>query len=400
MQNFIFHNPVKIYFGKGQASNITQEAQSRPGTVLIVYGGGSIKRNGAYDDVMNALKEAGNEVVELSGVTPNPRLDITLKGVALAREKNVSLILAVGGGSVIDCAKFISLGAGIGDNEDLWDDYIETGKPAPENLIPLGVVLTTAATGSEMGDAAVLTNWERNRKLGYVSFPLTPKFSVLDPSYLLTLPKEQTIYGFEDMFCHTCEQYFSLPSDDNLSDEMAESIMRHILRSWRACLRDPEDYQARSNAMWDSTLALNRLISRGKQEDWVTHGIEHAISAKYDIAHGAGLAVVHAHWMKYVYEASPEATARFARWARNVWGVDATGKSERLLAQEGIERYVDFLRRVGAPLTFEQAGVVDVDDAALDQMADHAGEVGGSYRHISRDDARAILQNCVSEVVF
>ena len=192
--------------------------------MLLVYGGGSIKRNGAYDDVTAALREAGNEVVELSGVTPNPRLDKVLEGVNLVREHGVSLILAVGGGSVIDCAKFISLGSGLGEDEDLWYDYVETGKPAPENLVPLVVVLTIAATGSEMGDAAVLTNWARNRKLGYTSFPLTLKFSVLDPTYLLTLPAEQTTYGFVDIFCHTCEQYFSLPSDDNLSDEMAEAI--------------------------------------------------------------------------------------------------------------------------------------------------------------------------------
>ena len=195
MRNFIFHNPVKIYFGEGQAVHVAEEAKSRPGAVLLVYGGGSIKRNGAYDDVTAALREAGNEVIELSGVTPNPRLDKVLEGVKLVKEHGVSLILAVGGGSVIDCAKFISLGSGLGEDEDLWDDYVETGKPAPENLVPLGVVLTTAATGSEMGDAAVLTNWARNRKLGYTSFPLTPKFSVLDPTYLLTLPVEQTTYG-------------------------------------------------------------------------------------------------------------------------------------------------------------------------------------------------------------
>ena len=346
-----------------------------------------------------ALREAGNEVVELSGVTPNPRLDKVLEGVNLVREHGVSLILAVGGGSVIDCAKFISLGSGLGEDEDLWDDYVETGKPAPENLVPLVVVLTIAATGSEMGDAAVLTNWARNRKLGYTSFPLTPKFSVLDPTYLLTLPAEQTTYGFVDMFCHTCEQYFSLPSDDNLSDEMAEAIQRHILRSWCACRRHPRSYEARGNAMWDSTFALNRVISRGKEEDWGTHGIEHALSAYFDIPHGAGLAVVHPHWMKYVYTSRPEATARFARWAVNVWGVDSTGKSEREVAEEGIERYADFLRLVGAPLTLSEVGI-PADPATLDKLADHAGDVGGSYRRITRDDARAILASCVTPVVF
>lgn len=399
MRNFIFHNPVKIYFGEGQAVHVTEEAKSRPGAVLLVYGGGSIKRNGAYDDVTAALREAGNEVIELSGVTPNPRLDKVFEGVNLVREHGVNLILAVGGGSVIDSAKFISLGSGLGEDEDLWYDYVETGKPAPENLVPLGVVLTTAVTGSEMGGVAVLTNWARNRKLGYTSFPLTPKFSVLDPTYLLTLPAEQTTYGFVDMFCHTCEQYFSLPSDDNLSDEMAEAIQRHILRSWRACRRHPRSYEARSNAMWDSTFALNRVISRGKEEDWVTHGIEHALSAYFDISHGAGLAVVHPHWMKYVYTSRPEATARFARWAVNVWGVDSTGKSEREVAEEGIEHYVDFLRLVGAPLTLSEVGI-PADPATLDKLADHAGDVGGSYRRITRDDARAILALCVTPVVF
>lgn len=399
MRDFIFHNPVKIYFGKGQARHIAQEVERVEGAVLVVYGGGSIKRNGAYDDVMAALAGTGHKIIELPGVTPNPRLDKALEGVRLVKEHGVGLILAVGGGSVIDCAKFISLGSGIGDDEDLWDDYIETGKPAPEGLIPVGVVLTTAATGSEMGDAAVLTNWERNRKLGYTSFPLMPRFSVLDPSYLMTLPAEQTVYGFEDMFCHTCEQYFSYPVDDNLSDEIAEGIQRHILRSWRACLSDPKDYEARSNAMWDSTLALNRIISRGKEEDWVTHGIEHALSAYTDIAHGAGLAVVHPHWMAYVYLVNDEVTARFARWAVDVWGVTPTGKPDRTVAEEGIDRYVDFLRRVGAPLTLSEAGVPD-DPASLDKYADHAGEAGGSFVQIHRDDARAILEACKEPVSF
>lgn len=399
MRDFIFHNPVKIYFGKGQARHIAQEVERVEGAVLVVYGGGSIKRNGAYDDVMAALAGTGRKIIELPGVTPNPRLDKALEGVRLVKEHGVGLILAVGGGSVIDCAKFISLGSGIGDDEDLWDDYIETGKPAPEGLIPVGVVLTTAATGSEMGDAAVLTNWERNRKLGYTSFPLMPRFSVLDPSYLMTLPAEQTVYGFEDMFCHTCEQYFSYPVDDNLSDEIAEGIQRHILRSWRACLSDPKDYEARSNAMWDSTLALNRIISRGKEEDWVTHGIEHALSAYTDIAHGAGLAVVHPHWMAYVYLVNDEVTARFARWAVDVWGVTPTGKTDRTVAEEGIDRYVDFLRRVGAPLTLSEAGVPD-DPASLDKYADHAGEASGSFVQIHRDDARAILEACKEPVSF
>lgn len=399
MRDFIFHNPVKIYFGKGQARHIAQEVERVEGAVLVVYGGGSIKRNGAYDDVMAALAGTGRKIIELPGVTPNPRLDKALEGVRLVKEHGVVLILAVGGGSVIDCAKFISLGSGIGDDEDLWDDYIETGKPAPEGLIPVGVVLTTAATGSEMGDAAVLTNWERNRKLGYTSFPLMPRFSVLDPSYLMTLPAEQTVYGFEDMFCHTCEQYFSYPVDDNLSDEIAEGIQRHILRSWRACLADPKDYEARSNAMWDSTLALNRIISRGKEEDWVTHGIEHALSAYTDIAHGAGLAVVHPHWMAYVYLVNDEVTARFARWAVDVWGVTPTGKTDRMVAEEGIDRYVDFLRRVGAPLILSEAGVPD-DPASLDKYADHAGEAGGSFVQIHRDDARAILEACKEPVSF
>lgn len=399
MRDFIFHNPVKIYFGKGQACHIAQEVERVEGAVLVVYGGGSIKRNGAYDDVMAALAGTGRKIIELPGVTPNPRLDKALEGVRLVKEHGVGLILAVGGGSVIDCAKFISLGSGIGDDEDLWDDYIETGKPAPEGLIPVGVVLTTAATGSEMGDAAVLTNWERNRKLGYTSFPLMPRFSVLDPSYLMTLPAEQTVYGFEDMFCHTCEQYFSYPVDDNLSDEIAEGIQRHILRSWRACLADPKDYEARSNAMWDSTLALNRIISRGKEEDWATHGIEHALSAYTDIAHGAGLAVVHPHWMAYVYLVNDEVTARFARWAVDVWGVTPAGKTDRMVAEEGIDRYVDFLRRVGAPLTLSEAGVPD-DPASLDKYADHAGEAGGSFVQIHRDDARAILEACKEPVSF
>lgn len=400
MQDFIFHNPVKIYFGKGQASHVAEEAAACEGPVLLVYGGGSIKRNGAYDDVIRALAAAGKQVVELAGVTPNPRLDKVLEGVALAKEHGVGLILAVGGGSAIDCAKFVALGAGIGSDEDLWHDYIESGRPAPEGLIPLGVVLTTAATGSEMGDSAVVTNTAIARKMGYTSFPLMPRFSVLDPSYLTTLGRDQTNYGFVDMFCHVCEQYLSLPSDDNLSDELAEAIMRHILRSWRACLADPSDYTARSNAMWDSTMALNRIISRGKETDWVTHGIEHGISAMHpEVAHGAGLAVVHPHWMKYVYRATPEATGRFARFACTVWGVDPTGRTEAEMAAEGIERYSDFLARMGCPRTLAEIGV-PADDAHLDELAAHHDAMGGSYQHVGTAEAREILADCVEPVAF
>lgn len=399
MKNFTFHNAVTIYFGENQMPHLSEEIKAVAGPVLMVYGGGSIRKNGAYDDAYAALGKTGKTVIELSGVTANPRLDKVLEGVALVKEHNVGLILAVGGGSVIDCAKGIALGAGIGEDEDLWDDYMETGKPAPSDLLPIGVVLTTAATGSEMGDATVLTNQKLHRKLGYLSAPLIPKFSVLNPHYLTTLPENETIFGFEDMFCHVCEQYFSLPSDGNLSDELAEALQRHILRSWRSCLQTPDDYVARSNAMWDSTLALSRMVLAGKDGDWVTHGIEHAVSAYYDIPHGAGLAIVHPHWMQYVYRSTAQATQRFARWAVNVWGVDATDKNEYQIAQEGIERYSDFLSRVGAPLTLEQAGVF-ADDIMLDKMADHVGTAGGSYRVIERDDARNILALCDSPVSF
>ncbi|USG65276.1 iron-containing alcohol dehydrogenase [Brevibacillus ruminantium] len=385
MNNFIYHNPTELLFGKGQLSHLTEKARQLGTSVLLVYGGGSIKRSGLYDKVVGLLQEAGCRVHELSGVEPNPRLSTVKKGIEICRQENVEWILAVGGGSVIDAAKAVAVG--VPYEGDVWDFYLRTA--VPEAALPLGTVLTLAATGSEMNRSSVVTNWETQEKLG--ASTTFPTFSILDPEHTFTVPRDQTIYGICDMMSHVFEQYFSHTEEIALQTRFAESILKTVIETAERVLANPEDYDARATILYCGTMALNGTLPVGVETDWATHKIEHAVSAVYDIPHGGGLAIIFPKWMRYVYR---ENVSRFKRFAVEVWGVDPSGKSEEEIALAGIEATEAFFARIGAPTRLAD---YKIGEEKLPVMAEKATPFGpiGSFKQLTSADVAEILRMCL-----
>ncbi|MBR2491222.1 MAG: iron-containing alcohol dehydrogenase, partial [Ruminiclostridium sp.] len=351
MYDFRFYNPVRIHFGKDALTHLPEELALVGQKILLVYGGGSIKASGLYDRVLAALQEAGKDVVELPGVMPNPRTEKVYEGIDLCKANGVDFILAVGGGSVIDCAKAIAVGART--DRDFWQAFFVNWEEA-EDAIPLGTILTIPATGSEMDRSSVITNWATGEKNGYDSDLTYPVFSILDPTLTYTLPKHQMVNGVVDTLSHIWELYFSEPDTESVTDALAEALMRSVISATRTALKDPTDYVARANIMWASTFALCGMLNNGKKTDWASHNIEHPLSAVFDVAHGAGLAVVHPNYMKYFCAYAPE---RYARYAVQVWGVDPAGKTTLEVAREGIQRTRDFFNEIGAPATLTDLGI-------------------------------------------
>lgn len=386
MKNFTFHNPTKLIFGRGQLARLGEEVSAYGKRVLLVYGGGSIKRTGLYDDVVKILDDVGAEWVELAGVEPNPRLSTVQEGIDLCRAHDIDLVLAVGGGSVLDCAKAIVVGARF--DGDIWD--VITGKARATGALPLGTVLTLAATGSEMNANSVITNWETKEKVGWAAAPYTyPAFSILDPVYTFTVPREHTVYGIVDMMCHALEQYFHTAENTPLQDRWIEALLRTVIEAAPKALENPEDYEARETLLYCGTMALNHILSMGTGGgDWATHDIEHAVSAVYDIPHGGGLAILYPNWMKYVLDAAP---ARFARLAQEVFDVDPAGRSEREVGLEGIERLRRFWTDLGAPSCLADYGIGDEN---LEVMAEKAVAFGpiGELRELSKEDVVEIYR--------
>lgn len=385
MNSFQFHNPTQIIFGEGAASRIGELTSSIGKTVLLVYGGGSIKNTGLYDRAVEQLKEANVAIHELGGIEPNPRLSTVNKGIRLCREHGVDFILAVGGGSVIDASKAIAAGA-LYDG-DVWDFF--TGKGRIEKALPLGTVLTLAATGSEMNGGTVISNWEEKLKRGCGSPHLYPRFSILDPVLTYTVPRNHTVYGSIDILSHVFEQYFSLTKNTPLQERFCESIMKTVIENIEPTLANPNDAAARANLMWCGTMALNGgQISLGMDNDWASHGIEHEVSAIYDIPHGAGLAVIFPNWMQYVYK---QRIDRFAQYATRVWEIDTEGKSEEELALAGIQATRDFFTRIGAESKLADFGIGEEN---LDRMASEAVRYGslGSFKRLEKEDVREILR--------
>ncbi|GIP38089.1 putative NADH-dependent butanol dehydrogenase 1 [Paenibacillus sp. J31TS4] len=385
MNPFIYQNPTKLIFGKGQLEQLVQEVPRYGRKVLLVYGGGSIKRTGLYDRTLALLKEAGAEVVELGGVEPNPRLSTVNRGAALCREHNIDLLLAVGGGSTIDCTKAIAAAAKF--DGDFWD--VVTKKAAVKDALPFGTVLTLAATGSEMNAGSVITNWELNEKHGWGSPLVYPRFSILDPEHTFTLPREQTVYGIVDMMSHIFEQYFHHRTDTPIQDGFCEALLRAILQTAPVALERPDDYEARETLMYAGTIALNGYLSMGTPGDWATHDLEHAISAVYDIPHGGGLAILFPNWMKHVVRDNP---ARFKQLGVHVFGVDPAGKADLEAAEEGIAALRAFWNSIGAP---SRLADYDIDDSKLGVMADKVVANGprGRFRPLERDDVLAIYRS-------
>ena len=384
MNDFTFYNPTKLIFGKGQVEQLKELVPQYGKKVLVVYGGGSIKRNGLYDQVMSVLKEIDTEVFELSGVEPNPRLSTVRRGVEISKENNIDFILAVGGGSVIDCTKAIAAGAKY--DGDAWD--LVTKKAFAKEALPFGTVLTLAATGSEMNAGSVITNWETNEKYGWGSPVTFPQFSILDPENTFSVPKNHTIYGMVDMMTHVFEQYFNNATNTPLQDRMCESVLTTVIETAPKLIDDLENYELRETILYSGTIALNGMLQMGYNGDWASHNIEHAVSAVYDIPHAGGLAILFPNWMKHNLKVNP---SRFAQLAERVFHVDPAGKSEEDVALEGIEKLREFWTSIGAPTRLAD---YDIDDSKLDLMADKAvinGEFG-NFNKLNKDDVLAILR--------
>ena len=383
MKNFVFQNPTKILFGQGMLDKLPQELAPYGDKILLVYGGGSIKRTGLYDRVQALLAQAGKTVFELAGVMPNPRTEKVYEGIEICRKEGIDLILAVGGGSVLDCSKAIA--GGSCHEGDFWQDLYLEGQSL-DRALPLATILTMPATGSEMNCVGVISDWDGNRKIGYGDRALYPSFSILEPELTMTMPRDQVIYGAVDMMSHVFEQYFSPPDDDNLSDDLAEALLRNIRINLDRALLDLQDYQARSNLMWDATMALNNLLGLGKEGDWQSHQIEHALSAWYDIPHGAGLAIIHPNLLYYCRK---EAQTKLARYAVRVWDIDPTGKGQEELALAGIKATRDYFNAIGAPARLADVGI---PASALEDLADTTSLNRSGYRPLERDDVLEILK--------
>ncbi|RKP51658.1 iron-containing alcohol dehydrogenase [Cohnella endophytica] len=383
MNAFELYNPTKLVFGADKVSRLGELVEPYGKRVLLVYGGGSIKKSGLYDDVISQLNEIKAIVHELSGIEPNPRLTTVNKGIEICRAEKIEFVLAVGGGSVLDAAKAIAAGA-LYDG-DVWDFTIR--QAVIQEALPIGTVLTLAATGSEMNGNAVISNWETKEKRGLGSKHVYPQFSILDPKLTYSVPRNQTVNGIVDIMSHVFEQYFSLTTDIPLQERFAESILLTVIENGEKALEDGTDYDARANLLLAGTYALNGTLPNGVTTDWATHGIEHEVSAIYDIAHGAGLAIIFPNWMKYVYK---ERVGKFARYAERVWGIDPAGKSEDELAIAGIEATRAYFTRIGAPATL---GELDIDGQHLDRMADEATRFGpiGTFKQLNKDDVVNIL---------
>ncbi|NLM41827.1 MAG: iron-containing alcohol dehydrogenase [Firmicutes bacterium] len=388
MRNFTFSNTTKIIFGRGAEEKVGREAAQYGRKVLLHYGGGHIVRSGLKARVEAALREAGLEIVELGGAQPNPRLSLVREGIELARREKVDLILAVGGGSVIDSAK--AIGIGVPYAGDVWDFF--AGKAQAEEMLPLGVILTIPAAGSESSNSSVITNEDGWLKRGYTGEVMRPAFALLNPELTYSLPPYQTACGVADMMAHIMERYFTNEPDVLFSDHLCEAALRGIIQYAPIAVREPENYAARSNIMWAGTIAHNDLLGMGRIGDWASHNIEHELSALYDIAHGAGLAIVFPAWMKYVYKHNPE---RFVQFAVRVFQVEQDFFNPERTILEGIRRLEEFFRSIGLPVRLKDA---DLPADRLEEMAAKATADGplGSFVPLGKDDVLAIYKLCNS----
>lgn len=384
MRSFQFYNPTRLIFGKGQLESLKTEVPKYGKKVLLVYGGGSIKRNGLYDRVLSILSEIGAEVHELSGVEPNPRLSTVHQGVEICKSKGIDLILAVGGGSVIDCSKAIAAGAKY--DGDMWDFCKRTAMP--QDALPLATVLTMAATGSEMNSGSVITNQDTQEKLGWGSPFVFPVFSILDPEHTYSVPLDQTVYGMVDMMSHVLEHYFHLDPNTPVQLGFCETLLRTVMEAAPKLIHDLENYELRETILYCGTMALNSMVSMGLAGDWATHNIEHAVSAVYDIPHGGGLAILFPNWMKHNLHVD---VARFKRLAINVFEVNPEGKSDEQIALEGIDALRAFWTSIGAP---SRLADYDIDESQIDTMADKAMVFGpfGNFNKLQREDVVAIYK--------
>ena len=382
--NFSYCNPTQVFFGDDAVSYLKDELAKFGQNVLLVYGGGSIKKNGIYDDVMAQLKAANKTVTELPGVMPNPTIEKLREGVALAREVKADFILAVGGGSVVDYAKALSVSVHCDD--DPWDKYFDRFEDVTCEIVPVGCVLTMVGTGSEMNAGSVITNPEKKLKIGHVfGTEVMPKFAVMNPKYTLSLPQRQMVSGMFDIMCHICEQYFS-GTDDNTSDYLAEGLMRSLIHSSRIAVKNPQGYEARSNIMWTATWALNTLIGKGKSQDWMVHMMGQAVGAYTNATHGMTLSAVTLPYYRYIL---PEGLDKFVRFAENVWNVNGDGKAKQVIAEEGLKAMEAWMRELGVAMNLTELGATE---DMIDGIADATLLLKGGYKPLTRDEVVKVLK--------
>lgn len=382
--NFTYSNPTKLYFGKDALNGLNEELPKYGKNVLLVYGGGSIKKNGIYDKVVAILKANGKEIYEDGGVMPNPTTEKLIEGVERARKAKADLILAVGGGSVCDYAKAVSVS--VNCDEDIWDKYFIRFEDVTCKVVPVGCVLTMVGTGSEMNGGSVITNHGQKLKIGHVfGDNVFPKFSCLNPEFTYTLPKYQMVAGIYDIMSHILEQYFS-GTDDNTSDYIMEGLLRSLIHSANIAVENPTDYEARSNIMWTATWALNTLVAKGKTTDWEVHMLGQSVGAYTDATHGMTLAAVSMPYYRYIL---PYGTAKFARYAVNVWGVNPDGKTERQVAEEGLCAMEAWMKKIGLVMNITELGATP---EMLDGMVEGTLVMDGGYKVLNKDDIRTILK--------
>ena len=382
--NFTYCNPTKLYFGEDALNGLNEELPKYGKNVMLVYGGGSIKKNGIYDKVVDILKANGKTVFEDAGVMPNPTIDKVYEGCKIARENEVDLILAVGGGSVCDYSKAVSVS--VYCEEDPWDKYYLRDEDVDNKIIPVGCVLTMVGTGSEMNGGAVITNTEQKLKIGHVfGDNVFPKFAVLNPKFTFTLPKYQMVAGVYDIFNHICEQYFS-GEDDNTSDYIMEGLMKSLIHSSRIAVKNPTDYEARSNIMWTATWALNTLVEKGKTTDWMVHMIGQSVGAYTNATHGMTLSAVSMAYYRYI---CPFGLAKFKRFAENVWDVDPNGKTDEQIAAEGLDRLEDYMKELGLVMNIRELGVTE---DMIDGIAEGSFIMDGGYKVLTKDEVAEILR--------
>ncbi|MBR1899444.1 MAG: iron-containing alcohol dehydrogenase [Lachnospiraceae bacterium] len=385
MNTFTYSYPVKVYFGeKAAANNLTAELAKVGTNVLLAYGGGSIKKNGVYDELMSILKDVGKEVTEFTGIMSNPTYAKVQEGANLVKEKSIDFILAVGGGSVIDCCKIISAQAKL--SKDIWElEYSDHKQPT--EFIPMGAVVTAFGTGAEMNNGAVITNEEKMLKSAL--WGAFYDFAILDPAYTMTMPMKQVISGAFDSLSHSMETYMGSPREVNLSDEINETTQRNIIRNIRTTLKDPQDIQARSELIWAAAMAENGILKIGKATDFQCHMLEHQLGAYTDCNHGQGLAVLHPVLYRHMM---PEANHQFARLAVEVWGIDPAGKTEAELAAAFVDALADFIREIGLPTTFAEMNIpADTDYKAI---ADSTVLTGGCAKKFTREELLEVLLEC------
>lgn len=386
MKDFTYSYPVNVYFGTDAAKKaISQEIGKYGKNVMLAYGGGSVKKSGIYDAVVSMLKEAGKEVTDFPGIMPNPTYAKVQEGAALAKEKNVDFILAVGGGSVIDCCKIISAQAKT--DKDIWEMEF-TDHVFPTEFVPMGAVVTATGTGAEMNNGAVITHEEKKIKTGV--FGAFANFAVLDYEYMKSLPAKQVISGAFDTLSHCMETYFGSPRTANISDEINEAVMRNVIRNLKIVSKNVFDEDARRELMWDSAMAENGILKLGKVTDFQAHMIEHQLGAYTDCNHGCGLAVIHPVLYRHIYK---DAAERFAHFAETVWGISAEGKTADETALAGIQALADFIREIGLPINFKELGI-QADDVMLRAVADSTNIMAGCCKKLNADEIFEILKEC------